>query len=337
MTHDLEAILVTRLRFMGDIVLTTPLLSVLRQAYPHAHIGYLAEAPYAQLLQPHPWVDSVYELDRRKGGLPLQLLRSLRRRKWDLAIDLFGNPRSALLTFLSGATMRIGGDFRGRRHYYTLRIRPAERMLTAIQFHLSYLQPLHLQAAAEKPMIQITAAELQWAADYLAAAGYDPDRPIVGLHPGATWPAKKWFPDRFAELARRLHHEAKVQVLFTCGPGEEALVEHIVQLSGLTLPPATVLSLRQLAAVIKRLVVFVSNDCGPLHLAPAVDTATVGIFGPGEPEIWFPYDAADGHRLVYQQVDCSRCHRDFCETMYCMKAISVAMVYDQTLSALAAG
>jgi len=336
MTRDLEAILVTRLRFMGDVVLTMPLLSVLRRAYPHAHIGYLAEAPYAHLLQPHPWVDSVYELDRRKGGLPLQLLRSLRRRKWDLAIDLFGNPRSALLTFLSGATMRIGGDFRGRRHYYTHRIAPAKGVLTAIQFHLSYLQPLHLQVTEEKPMIQITEAESLWAADFLAAAGYDLNRPIVGLHPGATWPAKKWFPDRFAELAHRLHHEANVQVLFTCGPGEESLVEHVLQLSGLSLAPVTVLSLRQLAAVIKRLRAFVSNDCGPLHLAPAVGTATVGIFGPGEPEIWFPYDAADGHRLVYQQVDCSRCHRDFCDTMACMKAISVAMVYDQTLSALAA-
>ncbi|NLP12629.1 glycosyltransferase family 9 protein [bacterium] len=337
MTHDLESILVTRLRFMGDIVLTTPLLSVLRRAYPHAHIGYLAEAPYAQLLQPHPWVDSVYELDRRKGGLPMQLLRSMRRRKWDLAIDLFGNPRSALLTFLSGAAMRIGGDFRGRRCYYTHRIRPAERTLTAIQFHLSYLQPLHLQVAEEKPMLQITDAESQWAADFLAAAGYDSSQPIVGLHPGATWPAKKWFPDRFAELARKLRHEAKVQILFTCGPGEETLVERVVQLSGLALPPVTVLPLRQLAAVIKRMRAFVSNDCGPLHLAPAVGTAAVGLFGPGEPEIWFPYKAADGHRLVYQQVDCSRCHRDFCETMACMKAISVAMAYDQTLSALAAG
>jgi len=333
MNHAMENILVTRLRFMGDVILTTPSLYVLRRAFPQAHIAYLTETPYDALLQAHPWVDAVFGLDRQRGGLSLPWLRELRRRKWDLAIDLFGNPRSALLTWLSGSRMRIGGDFRGRRLFYTHRIRDDRQVKTAIRFHLNYLQPLQLPITETAPLITVTEFEISQAKTFLAAKDYDLSRPIVGIHPGATWPAKRWFPERFAQLAAKLH-QAGIEVFFTCGPGDEELVAGVVRRSGLHSTPVEVLSLRQLAAVIRLFSAFVCNDCGPMHLAPAVGTPTVGIFGPGEPQIWFPYDQALGHRLVYHEVDCSHCHQDFCETMHCMQAITVEEVYDKVLSSL---
>jgi heptosyltransferase III len=327
-------ILVTRLRFMGDIILTTPLLQTLRTHFPAAHLGYLAESPYHTLLQSHPCVDSLYVLDRHKQSSQFALIRQLRQRKWDLAIDLFGNPRSALLTFLSGASMRIGGDFRGRRMYYTHRIQDDGIRKTAIQFHMQYLLPLGLAAVPETPFIQVTEDERAWAAHYLAGLGYQFSRPIIGIHPGATWPAKKWLEHKFAELAAKLHKENTGQILFTMGPGEEELVARVLQQSGVNVAMAQPLSLRQLAAVLQHCAVFVANDCGPMHLAPAVGTPVVGIFGPGEPDIWFPYNEKLGHRLVYHTVDCSHCHRDFCDTMICMQAISVDDVFSQVVSAL---
>ena len=327
-------ILVTRLRFMGDIILTTPLLQVLRTRYPSAHIGYLAESPYHTLLQPHPCVDSLYVLDRHRQLSQLALIRQLRRRKWDLAIDLFGNPRSALLTFLGGARMRIGGDFRGRRHYYTHRIQDDGRRKTAIQFHLQYLQPLGLAAEADPPHLQVTEDERAWAVRFLAELGYQSTRPVLALHPGATWPAKKWQAHKFAELAAKLHREQIGQILFTMGPGEEELVTSVRSQSGLDVPMPKLLSLRQLAAVLQQCRALVANDCGTMHLAPAVGTPVVGIFGPGEPDIWFPYEAAKGHRLVYHTVDCSHCHRDFCDKMTCMQVITVEQVFEQVVSAM---
>jgi ADP-heptose:LPS heptosyltransferase len=319
---------------MGDIILTTPLLQTLRTRYPSAHIGYLAESPYHTLLQPHPCVDSLYVLDRRAQSSQFALIRQLRRRKWDLAIDLFGNPRSALLTFLSGAAMRIGGDFRGRRMYYTHRIKDDGRRKTAIQFHMQYLLPLNLAGIPSTPHIQVTEDERAWARGYLAGLGYSHARPIIGVHAGATWPAKKWQAHKFAELAAKLHKEQVGQILFTMGPGEEELVTRVRQQSGLEVPLPQQLSLRPLAAVLEQCAAFVANDCGPMHLAPAVGTPVVGIFGPGEPDIWFPYDAKLGHRLVYHTVDCSQCHRDFCDTMICMQAISVDDVFRQVVAAL---
>ncbi|MBN1541626.1 glycosyltransferase family 9 protein, partial [candidate division KSB1 bacterium] len=120
--QTIDRILISRLRFMGDIILTTPLLHQIRLLYPHAHITYLAETPYHTLLQNHPDVDRILAYRRSHIRDQLKLAFTLLNETFDLAIDLFGNPRSGLMIFLSGAAIRIGGDFRLRRHFYTHRI-----------------------------------------------------------------------------------------------------------------------------------------------------------------------------------------------------------------------
>jgi ADP-heptose:LPS heptosyltransferase len=319
---------------MGDIVLTTPLINALRQAYPAANITYLAEKPYISLLEHHPDVSETFALNRNNTRDQMRTALGLLGRRFDIAIDLFGNPRSALLTFLSGARRRIGGHFRGRHHLYTDTIKDDRKVKTAIQFHLGYLDPLGIRYQTIDPYIRITAEEERWARLYLKKRGYKLNQKIIGIHPGATWPAKKWFADRFAVLANRLALNPQLQILFTMGPDEESLMESVIKSCNFSIVQPKVLTLRQMAAVLKVIDVFVSNDCGPMHVAPAVGTRTVGIFGPGEPDIWFPYDGKKGHRLVYKRIDCSRCHRDFCEKLDCMKAITVRDVFEATLDAL---
>ncbi len=318
---------------MGDVILTTPLLGTLRKTFPDAYIGYLTEAPFAELLRNHPHVDQIFTSGRGDNLATGKLVRALHRTRWDVAIDLFGNPRSALLLFLSGARMRIGGDFRGRKWLYTHRISDDGQRRSAIDYHLRYLTPLGIISNNRTTHIELSTAEVSEARAYLTRSGYDPDQPIIGLHPGATWPAKRWFPERFAALADRLM-DAGLQVLFTMGPGEEPLLDGILQRTQHTFARPQLFELRALAALVQKMAVFVSNDCGPMHLAPAVGTRTVGIFGPGEPDIWFPYDEAAGHRLVYHTVDCSHCHRDFCDKMDCMSAITVDHVFAKVLSTL---
>jgi ADP-heptose:LPS heptosyltransferase len=147
------------------------------------------------------------------------------------------------------------------------------------------------------------------------------------MHPGATWPAKRWFPDRYATLANALISGFDAQILLTMGPNEEVLASSVMRSCHFPIIEPELLTLRQLAAVLKFVWVYICNDCGPMHLAPAVGTPTVGIFGPGEPDIWFPYNPSKGHQLIYHQIDCSQCHQDLCEKMDCMKAISVEDVF----------
>ena len=319
---------------MGDVILTTPVLSALRTAYPEARITYLAETPFAELLRPHPDVDELLVLDRSKRGSMFRIYSHIFRSKFDVAIDLFGNPRSAGLTRLSGARLRIGGNFRGRKKAYTHCIVDDGQPKTAVQFHLQYLKPLEIPAPAVDPYITVTPEEEAWARQYLADLGYRSDRPLVGIHPGASWPAKQWLPERFAGVANRLAADGK-QVLFTMGPGEDEHLEMVIRWCDFPIAQPEVLPLRKLAAVLRECTVYVSNDCGPMHLAPAVGTRTVGIFGPGWPDVWFPYAREAGHRLVYHQVDCSGCDPDHCKKLDCMKSIPVETVVGAVREALA--
>lgn len=321
-------ILVSRLRFMGDIIMTTPLLHALRMMYPEAIITYLAEEPYISLLRNHPDVHRLLPLKRNDKWQQTRLLGTILTQRIDIAIDLFGNPRSAILTLLTGAKTRIGGNYRGRKYCYTHRIEDEGMQLSAINYHMRYLQPLGNVPTPIEPYLVLSPREKEWANKYLEFKGYDTDKKLIGIHPGATWPAKRWFPERFAELANMLAAEKNVQIVFTMGPGEEELLKQVISLCKFEVIQPEILSIRKLMALLHNLNVFVTNDCGPMHIAPAMGTPTVGIFGPGEPGIWFPYSPANGHRLVYHSLDCSRCHLDHCEKLDCMHAISVREVFN---------
>jgi ADP-heptose:LPS heptosyltransferase len=330
----LTNILVSRLRFMGDVILTTPVLHALKQRVPEVKITYLAESPYHALLEDHPWVDRVLCLDRSDRRSEARLIRTLVCEKYDAAIDLFGNPRSALLIWLSGARIRIGGNYRIRKAAYTHRIKGDGTVRNAVDFHMQFLEPLLGRVPQAGPTrIQPTEAEKWRAIHYLAGMGYDMGRPVAGLHPGASWPAKRWPPGRFADLADRLQGQG-IQVLFTMGPGEDKLIRDVLHRCKSAVPEPRWLPVRDLAAVIDSLNLYISNDCGPMHIGPAVGTRTLGLFGPGEPEIWFPYRPEDGHRVIHHEIGCSRCHRDVCDELRCMDAIRVDEVFHAALEQL---
>ncbi len=326
---NIRHILVSRLRFMGDIILTTPVLRNLKQAFPKAHVTFLGETPFVELLQHHPFVDEIIGLARQNSKMPVFL--HLLKTRYDVAIYLFGNPRSAVLVWASGARMRIGGNFRGRRHLFTHKIQDDGKIKSAVQFHLNYLTPLRIPLKCYDTHIAVTEDERSWAFAYLQEWGYDIGLPLIAIHPGASWPAKQWLPERFAELADRLASETHAQVFFTMGPGEQELLDKVLSACTHSFPKPRFLALRQLAALLALADGFVSNDCGPMHLAPAVGTATIGILGPGTPEIWFPYREDQGHRLIHHNLDCSRCNRDFYETMECMNSISTKQVFNAIL------
>jgi heptosyltransferase-3 len=321
--NDIKSVLISRLRFMGDVILTTPLVRAIKENRPDIHITYLAESPYHSLLENHPDVNTILSYDPKSYISQIQLLRQMKKIQFDLSIDLFGNPRSAWLSYLSGARYRIGGDFRGRKLFYTHRIKDERKSKSAIQFHMQYLKPLGIIEAMSDPIIYLTEQEIHWGEAYLRKQGYDPNKRVIGIHPGASWPAKRWLPERFGELGKRLIEKYRAQLFFTMGPGEDELAASVIQNCGCQVNTPELLSIRQLASVLRHLDLYISNDCGPMHLAPAVGTKTIGIFGPGEPEIWFPYPKEKGHRVVHKEIDCSRCHRDFCDEMKCIKAITV--------------
>jgi len=331
-------ILISRMKYIGDVVLTTPVLRALRERYPEAHIAYLAEKEAVSLLQHHPCIDEIIPFDFTRPTLLEQprVMWLLRRRKFDIFIDLFSNPRTALLAMASGAPIRIGKEVDGRGRLYTHRILDDGKPKSAIAFHYQYVKPIGVEPTRWRTELFLTEEERREARSYLTWQQLDLSRPIIGLHPGATWPAKRWAWEKFADLIDLLRAKLDAQVIVTQGPNDGELVAKIAARSTGRFVYLPVLPLRQLAAVIAQCAVYVANDNGTMHIAAAVGTTTVGIFGPGEEEIWFPYGPPHddrSHVALRKEVPCHPCHLDFCnrpgeEYMECMRALSAAEVFE---------
>jgi lipopolysaccharide heptosyltransferase II len=341
MTRGYRRILLTRLKFIGDIVLTTPAVRSVRESFPSAYIAYLGDRTAVSLLEGNPNLNEIIPFDFSRPALLEQTRVAflLRRREFDLVIDLFGNPRSALLTYLTGAGVRVGPDRRGRGRLYTMRVRDDGKPKSAIAFHGQYLQAAGVPAAGTRTEIFLSADERQQGGRELAKAlGISGEElttvPVVGLHPGATWPAKKWSAERFSELALRIRTQLGAHVILTAGSREGDDI-HTVRAGSLpTLPVLKALPLRSLAAVLAACSVYVSNDAGPMHIAAALGTPTIGLFGPGEENIWFPYAASDGHIALRRDVSCHPCHLNVCNRpgegyMECMQLLTVEEIFRQ--------
>jgi lipopolysaccharide heptosyltransferase II len=345
--RDIRRILLTRMKFIGDVVLTTPIIRSVRNAFPGAYIAYMGEKNAVSLLEHNPSLDEIIPFDFSRPTMIEQprVAWLLRRRKFDLAIDMFGNPRSALLTYLSGARIRIGPQRKGRGRLYTHPVADDGTAKTAVAFHNQFLRAAGIEPTAFRPEIFLTDEEKREARIYLQWLDYehaplDLSRPIIGIHPGATWPAKRWLPERFGELADLLAAKLHAQILVTAGPNDDDAVAAMLKHSFVSVKVLRNLPLRQLAAVLSHCAAYVANDNGTMHIAAAVGTPTIGLFGPGEENIWFPYSAEEGHIALRRDVPCHPCHLDFCNRsgegyMECMKLLTTEDVLAAVRRALA--
>ncbi len=340
MIEQYNRILLTRLKYIGDIVLTTPLIHTLRDRFPNAYIAYLGDRNGVSLLEQNPYLDEIFSIDfsRNAALQQLQLFYRLNRKHFDLVVDLFCNPRSALLSYATQAPVRVGGDLPGRGKLYTVRITDDGVPKSAVEFHYQSLRAVGIEPKYFAPEIFLTEDEKKESRRYLEWQGIDFSKPLVALHPGGTWPAKLWPAERFADLADNLIAKKHAQIVLTKGARDgEATgkVESAVVGRVLSLP---VLPLRQLAAILSLCTAYVANDSGPMHIAAAVGTPTIGLFGPGEENIWFPYTPAfpggsSKHIALRKDVPCHPCHLNVCnrtgnEYMECMKLLSVNEVFN---------
>ena len=334
----IERILLSRMKYIGDIVLTTPVIRATREAFPQAYIAYLGEKSAVSLLEHNPCLDEIIPYDFSRWDVIEQprMMLNLRRRKFDAVVDFFSNPRTALLTYATGAPTRIGKKVKGRGGLYTIQIEDDGKQRTAIEFHYRYVEPLGVKPTHFRPEIFLTDDERREAKIFLKWQDVSAEKPVIGLHPGATWPAKMWDWERFADLADMLIAKLGCEVVVTQGPGDREVVEKISKRCVGSIKILPVLPLRQLAAVLSHLSAYVANDNGTMHIAVAVGAKTIGIFGPGEEEIWFPYVSreiypSNDHRALRKDVSCHPCHLDFCNRsgdgyMECMKLLTVGEV-----------
>jgi heptosyltransferase-1 len=289
-------VLICRLSAIGDVVHGMPVLCALREALPNAFIGWIVEGVSAQLLEHHPALDEVIKVPRKWLKSPRTILdvrRKLRRLRFDVTIDLQGLTKSAIAARLSGAPLRIGfdgADGRELSRWLNNKLVPPEGT-HVIDRNLGLLKPLGIAPAEVRFGLHDT-PENSAAAQSILSQLKIRDRFAV-INPGAGWPSKVWPADRYAAVAGYLGlRHALRSVVVWAGDQERAWAEQIVAGSNgfALLAPNT--SLLELAALTRRASLFVASDTGPLHIAVAVGTPSVGLFGPMPAERNGPYGLA---------------------------------------------
>jgi len=320
--------LIVRLSAIGDVIHAMPLVCALRERFPEGFLAWVAAEPAATLLRGHEALDELIVLPRRWLKSPRRIwdLRGrLRALKPDVAIDAQGLFKSALAAWLSGAPRRIGyGDHWGRelsRFFHTDLI--YTRTKHTVDRTLELLRPLGIDNPQVQFRVPLEQPEREATARILRDGGIQ--GPFVIINAGAGWPSKLWPPERFAAVAQHIGQEWRLPVLVVwAGNDERALAERIVAGSGshARLAPAT--TLRELGALAEQARMFVSSDTGPLHLAVAVGTPCVGLYGPWPAEGHGPY--GPGHVVIQRMTIHGTSHERRHASSALMEAIDVPSV-----------
>lgn len=342
-------ILIIKPSSLGDVVHALPVLTALRQAHPTAHIAWLVSHSFAPLLEGHPLLDEVIRFERRRFGTmwwnPVahfefwRFVAALRRRRFDLVLDLQGLIRSGLLSYFCGAPRRIGfADAReGAWLFYTERVTVPGDCRHAVDRNIALAAAAGIRIAQPAFPLGLTEAEMLAARQrFRDAAGGELDA-FCALLPGARWESKRWPAAAFADLIDQMDLDSLPRAVLLGAPDEQALAADIarrcdapvVNLVGQT-------TLRELAAVLSLATVVVSNDSGPMHLAAALGRPLVSLFGPTDPRRTGPYGATA--QVLTHAVPCAPCLRRRCPLVHhdCLERLPVERVLASVRAALAA-
>jgi len=338
---EYKRILIVKASSLGDIVHALPTLVALRNRFPKAHIAWLVKPDWAELIEGHPDLDAAIRADFSLWSWP-RLISTLRHERFDLVVDLQGLFRSGLLARLSGAPERIGfaQGREGSPWFYTQGVwlpNPQGRPWRLIEMHAvdrNLAVAVHLGADVSHPQFRLGSSPGadQAIEAVLARAGVRADERLVAVAPVDRLRVRSWPLDRFVEVATVLAREPGLRVVLIGGPSErpyaepfrQAVGERLIDLTGRTTLP-------DLVAVLRRASVLLGNDSAPIHIAAAVGTRVVALFGPTSPLKTGPY--GDGHVVLRKPLACSPCERSTCANVNryeCLTSIQVQEVVGTT-------
>ena len=332
-----KGILVRGVNWIGDGVMTLPALRALRKGLPGTGISLLVKPWVSPVFENNPCIDEIIHYSDTHEGITgkSRLAWALRKKNFCRAILLQNAFDAALLTFLAGIGDRSGYNTDGRGFLLTnaIPVPKNKDSVHQIYYYLNLLSHIGIEATYNSPYINLGLDERLTARESLKTLR----RPVLGINPGATYgSAKRWFPDRFAEIINWFISDTGGSAIIFGGASETSIADEIfrkvipdfrVQHSLLNLAGKT--SLRELISLISECDVFLTNDSGPLHLAYAVRTPLVGIFGSTDPSLTGPPPGEDGCLIIKPDMPCSPCFERSCKNrdLRCMYSILSDEVY----------
>jgi heptosyltransferase-2 len=326
-------ILVRGVNWVGDTILTYPTVQKLKTVFPHSHLAILIPNQLIDLWKTFPYIDEIISF-RKRGSVgslweDYKLGLSLKKKRFDLAMVLPRSFHSAFQAYLARIPIRVGYQDEGRSPFLTHGIPRKADILQEHRIHY-YEKIVDFFGRVEgtpPPQILLREEDRRWAEERLRRLGFLNGRPLIGMNPGATYGlAKCWDPDRFGELGRRLAREWKAGILIFGKKEEGLLARKILEYVGNDASDLTgKTTLLQLAALLERCRLLLTNDTGTMHVAAAVNAPVVALFGPTDPATTGPW--GNSHVVIRKNVPCSPCMKRLCPTDHqCMELITVEEV-----------
>lgn len=283
---------------IGDVVLSTAVISPLRERFPESNISFIAGPNSWEIL----WGDIrlsellIYDSHQKHSGVVgrLNFVKSLKAKNFDLVIDL----RDTVISWVLGC-QRWGASIWQRMDDKWKQLHAVDRYLSILNLH-------GVETKSAAPEIPLLPWERTNASEFMSRAGIRRSDLVVGIHPGGSWRYKLWPVERFAQLADLIIHRFKAKVVIFAGPGEENTQRQMAELMDYPAILVSGTNLRELSALIQQCSLYIGNDTGPMHIAAAVGTRVISLFGPTDSRRSGPY--GKGHIVISEKVPCSPCH-----------------------------
>ena len=331
-------ILIVKLSAIGDVIHTLPALSAVRKHYPDAHITWVVEEASADLIMDHPYLDQVIISHRKqwidylkhgKIGRTIHEIRSfmrdLRSRPYDLVIDFHGLFKSAVVVSLSSGKRKLGYDSMQELSGLFLNEKiPEDMNKHAVDRYLDFLRYLNADVSEPDFMIPVREDNKVHVDELLRANAIEKKDQFIAVSPTALWKTKLWQDEKFARLCDRIREELNIRVVLTGNNREDLVrIQSMMKTPAVNLGAET--TLRDLAYLFQLSSLLITTDSGPMHIAAAVGTPVIALFGPTDPSRTGPY--GKGHTVIRKDLPCSPCFLKKCDLTQCMHDITVEEVF----------
>jgi heptosyltransferase-1 len=338
-------ILMVKLSAIGDVIHTLPALNAIKSHFPDAHITWLVEEDAASLVEGHEALDRVLVSKRKRWMRGLRsssffstiseiyrFIKALRDTHYDMILDFQALLKSGVLIAFARGRRKIGFG-KGLEHmehsyiFLNERIPAVDMEIHALSRGMMFIEALGIPSNTVEYKLPVSSHDYEKVEDLMTTYGLLGAKTLIAINPVAKWETKLWANKKFSQLADMLIHRYDAKIVFTGGPDDcptiqdimAAMKGHAVNLAGHT-------TLKMLAALYEKMVFVVSTDTGPMHMAAAVGTPVVALFGPTAP--WRTGPFGTGHQIVRAEPECSPCFKRECKTIDCMEQISVQQVVD---------
>lgn len=324
-TSQINKILCIKPRGIGDVVLSTIILDNLKSHFPSVKIDYLTEEFIRPAIEFHPDINKTITMG--KSEFPLKVAWRLRKEKYDMILDLWSNPRTAQITFLSGVKYRAGFAYRGRKYAYNILATSGRGEVHSAEHNLEILKAIGVPVVSKKVQYFVS-GKAESSGKSFIKENFSADEKIIGIIPAGGWDSKRCDAVKWVEICGAISEKYKSKFLILWGPGDEKDAFYIKN----KLPALTVLApktdLTQMTGLIKNCDIIIANDSGPMHISAALGIPTLGIFGPTNPKAHGPYSSNSGY-VIKDDLFCIICNKLTCPYNHeCMLELPVEKILE---------